>query len=99
MASTAPTSQDNQISALQARLVDLQKARRSEQLENDKRIAEAQGRAGLSSQVQQRLDRCESSLLALLMEVKAWVVEPDAASEAKTRDSFRRVDVAVLANM
>ncbi len=90
---------DSQIAALQGRLVELQKARRAEQLENEKRLADASSRNTLSAQVQQRLDRCETSLLALLLEVKSWVHEPDAASEAKTRDSLRRADVAVLVNM
>ncbi len=99
MSSAAPSSLDNQISALQARLVELQKARRAEQLDADKRIAESQSRNTLSAHVQQRLERCESSLVALLMEVKLWVSDVDPASEAKTRDTFRRVDVVVLANM
>jgi hypothetical protein len=73
MASSAPSSLDNQVTALQTRLVELQKARRAEQIESDKRITEAQSRNTLSSQVQQRLDRCEASLFSLLMEVKSWV--------------------------
>jgi hypothetical protein len=71
--SSVAMSLDNQVAALQARLVELQKARRSEQIESDKKIAEAQSRNTLSAQVQSRLERCEASLLSLLMEVKSWV--------------------------
>jgi hypothetical protein len=71
--SSVAMSSDNQIAALQTRLVELQKARRAEQIDSDKRIAEAQSRNTLSAQVQTRLDRCEASLLTLLMEVKSWV--------------------------
>lgn len=70
-----------------------------EQVDSDRKIAEAQSRNTLSVQVQARLERCEASLLSLLMEVKSWVQEPDPVSEAKIRDSYRRVDVAVVTNM
>ena len=93
-------SLDTQIAALQSRLVELQKARRAEQVDSDKRISEAQSRnTNVSAQLQTRLERCESALLSLLMEVKAWVQETDAATEAKMRDSLRRADVVVIANM
>jgi hypothetical protein len=98
--SSAALSLDTQISALQSRLVELQKARRAEQVDSDKRIAEAQSRnTNVSVQLQARLERSESALLSLLMEVKAWVQETDASTEAKMRDSLRRADVVVIANM
>jgi hypothetical protein len=99
MASLAPASLDNQVTALQARLAELQKQRRFEQIDCDKRIAELQNRSTLSVQVQQRLERCEASLLLLLVEVKSWVNEMDDASQSKFRESLRRQDVSVIANM